>query len=203
MQTLRQILEWRRSFRDFDPSDEISEEHLAFMVDAARSTPTSFNIQNWKFVAVRDRAIKEKIKRVSGNQPQIAINSVLFVLCADLKAWDKNPSRYWQANGKDVANEMAILTRDFYKDNLELQRDEAIRSIGMAATAIIFAATDISYKCCPILGFDSSAVGQIINLPSDHIIGMMIAVGKQLTIDAPPKTVLPREEVLIYDFFPA
>lgn len=198
----RDVINTRRSLRDFDNSVEINDEDLNYIIDAARKTPTSFNIQNWRFVAIRDRGIKEKIKRAAWDQAQVGVNSVLIAMCADLNAWNDNPLRYWAANGEETAKHMAGMTQGFYKDRPEVQRDEAMRSIGMAATAIMWAATDLGYQCSPMIGFDPAATALAINAPENVVVGMLIAIGKSGS--APyPKTELPRESVLIYDFFPA
>lgn len=196
------LLDARRSIRDFDETHVMPDEDLHAIVDAARKTPTSFNIQNWRFVTVRDRGIKEKIRRAAWDQKQVSVNSALFVLCADLKAWDKDTERYWEANGSDTAVHMANMTRNFYKGRDDVQRDEAMRSVGMAATAIMLKAADLGYASSPMIGFDPEAVGTAINLPQDHAVGMMIAVGKAAGVPF-PKTMLPRGEAMVYDFFPA
>lgn len=198
----KEVVTARRSQRDFDPSHQMSDEDLNTIIDAARSMPTSFNIQNWRFVAIRDRGIKEKIKRAAWDQAQVGVNSVLIAVCADLNAWKNNPERYWVANGDETAKYMADMTRGFYNERPVVQRDEAMRSVGMAASAIMLAATDLGFACSPMIGFDADAVGTAINMPENHVIGMLIAVG--IPQGTPyPKTSLPREEVMIYDFFPA
>ena len=198
----KEVIDTRRSLRDFDNSVEINDTDLNYIIDAARKTPTSFNIQNWRFVAIRDRGIKEKIKRAAWDQAQVGINSVLIAVCADLTAWNDDTERYWAANGEETAKHMASMTQGFYKDRPEVQRDEAMRSVGMAATAIMLAATDLGYQCSPMIGFDPAATGAAINMPDGHVVGMLIAIGKSASLPY-PKTELPRESVLIYDFFPA
>ena len=198
----KDVINTRRSLRDFDNSAEINDTDLNYIIDAARKTPTSFNIQNWRFVAIRDRGIKEKIRRAAWDQAQVGVNSVLIALCADLNAWNDDTERYWAANGEETAQHMASMTQGFYKDRPETQRDEAMRSVGMAATAIMLAATDLGYQCSPMIGFDPAATGAAINMPDGHVVGMLIAIGKSASLPY-PKTELPRESVLIYDFFPA
>lgn len=199
---LDKILESRRSLRQFDETHVMPDEDLHAIIDAARKTPTSFNIQNWRFAAIRDRGVKEKLKRVAWDQAQVGTNSALFVLCADLKAWDRDTPRYWKDNGDDTAVHMANMTRNFYRNRDDVQRDEAMRSVGMAATAIMLKAVDLGYATSPMIGFDAGEAARIINLPQDHVIGMMIAVGKSTAVPY-PKTELPRGEVMVYDFFPA
>jgi nitroreductase len=199
---LKDIVATRRTLRDFDPSHAMPDEDLNQIIAAARSTPTSFNIQNWRFVAIRDRGIKEKIKRAAWDQAQVGVNSVLIAVCADLNAWNDNTERYWADNGADTAAHMAGMTRGFYNGKPQVQRDEAMRSVGMAATAIMWAATDLGYACSPMIGFDPDATAAAINLPEDHVVGMLIAIGKSNS--APyPKTEIDLAEILKYDFFPS
>ena len=42
----------------------------------------------------------------------------------------------------------------------------------------MLAATGMGYQSCPMDGFDFDAVAKIINLPEDHAIAFMIAIGK-------------------------
>ena len=51
---------------------------------------------------------------------------------------------------------------------------------------------------CPMDGFDFDAVARLINLPDNHVIGLMVAVGKR---PLPRSGKLPREELVIRDRF--
>jgi nitroreductase len=66
----------------------------------------------------------------------------------------------------------------FYKGNEQLQRDEAIRSIGIVSQPLMLSAKSAGYDSCPMIGFDSQKVVELINLPQNYIIGMMLAMGK-------------------------
>lgn len=59
----------------------------------------------------------------------------------------------------------------------------------------------MGYDSCPMDGFDFDAVAKIINLPHDHIINMMITIGKK-KVDAQPRAgQLPLDEVFLKDGF--
>lgn len=66
----------------------------------------------------------------------------------------------------------------FYKENEQLQRDEVIRSIGIVSQTLMLAAKSSGYDSCPMIGFDSQKVAELINLPQNYIIGMMLAIDK-------------------------
>lgn len=66
---------------------------------------------------------------------------------------------------------------------------------------LMLAATALGYQSCPMDGFDFDKVGELINLPDDHAIAFMIAIGKG-TQDAWPKPgQLPYQEVVLENGF--
>lgn len=87
-------------------------------------SPTSYNIQNWRFVHVVDKELRKKIRAASWNQAQVTDASVLLILCADLKAWEKNPERYWKDAPKEVQDYIipAILKSYSGQDSLCVMR---------------------------------------------------------------------------------
>jgi len=89
----------------------------------------------------------------------------------------------------------------FYEGKEQLQRDEAMRSVGIAAQTIMLSAKGLGYDSGPMIGFDQDAVAQIVNLPEDHAIGMIIVVGKKTTDAFPKPGQLPIDEVVITDKF--
>jgi nitroreductase len=89
----------------------------------------------------------------------------------------------------------------YYENNQQVQRDEAMRSCGMAAMTIMLAAKEMGYDTCPMDGFDFDAVAKLLNLPSDHMPTMFVVVGKALK-EAPPRGgQLGIEEVVIHNTF--
>ncbi len=91
----------------------------------------------------------------------------------------------------------------FYAGNDQLQRDEAMRSCGIAAQTIMLAAKSIGYDTNPMIGFDPQKVGDVIHLPDDHVISMLIAIGKQSKPAMPRGGQLPLSDVVFTDKFPS
>ena len=58
-------------------------------------SPTSFNIQNWRFVVVDDPETKQKLRAAAWDQAQVTDASIVVLLCGDLKSWAREPRRYW------------------------------------------------------------------------------------------------------------
>lgn len=191
----------RRAVKNFDPSHRFSSEVLSTLLYAAIQSPTSFNMQNWRFVVVTNPEVRKEIRAASYDQAQVTEASLLIVLTADLKAWEKDPKRYWRHAPPEVNELLSNWMVPFYKDNDQLQRDEAMRSMGLAGQTIMLAAKEMGYDSCPMIGFESEKVAQIIRLPEDHVIGFMITVGKAVKEAWPKPGQLPLSDVVVQDRF--
>lgn len=192
----------RRAVKHFDPNHEMTPEEEQKLFEATVQAPTSFNIQHWRFVVLRDPQLRAKIRSELGNdQAQMTDASLLVLFTADVKAWQKEPQRYWQNAPQEVADLLVGWMGPFHEGREWLQRDEAQRSIGMAMQTLMLAAQGLGYQSCPMIGFEIEKVAELINLPADHVMGPMVAIGKG-TKDAWPKPgQLSLDEVLIDNKF--
>ena len=196
-----QAITERRSVKAFDPNHLMSEQEINQLMSLAMLTPTAFNIQNWRFVLVTDPLLRQQIRAASWNQAQVEEASLLIVLTADLNAWAKQPERYWKNAPKAASDVLVPMIGQYYQHNDQVQRDEAMRSCGMAATTLMLAAKEMGYDTCPMDGFDFAAVSKLLNLPADHIPSMFVVVGKALKAAAPRGGQLAMDEVVVYNQF--
>ncbi|MFG0318149.1 MAG: nitroreductase family protein [Planctomycetota bacterium JB042] len=193
----------RRAVKHFDPNHEIPDADVRKLLDAAIQAPTSFNIQHWRFVVVKDPELRREIRAVGSDQAQMTDASLLVLMTADVLAWKKEPERYWRDAPPAVAKTIVDWMGPFHEGREQLQRDEAQRSIGMAMQTLMLAAKAMGYESCPMIGFDHEAVARMVRLPEDHCIGPMVAIGKGTKEPWPKPGQLPLEEVVIEDRFPA
>jgi nitroreductase len=196
-----QAIEARRAVKHYDPEHRMTDAEITRLLDLARLAPTAFNIQNWRFVLVRDPELRKQIRAVAWDQAQVTDASLLVVLCADLKAWEKEPSRYWADTPQQVKEYMAGAIDRYYRGREWVQRDEGMRSCGLAAQTLMLAAKELGYDSCPMDGFDYDAVGKLINLPPDHAVAMFVAIGKGTQEAWPRPALLPPDEVVIENRF--
>ncbi len=191
----------RRSVKAYDPHHKMTEQEIAKLMSLAMLSPTAFNIQNWRFVVVTDPVLRQQIRSVSWNQAQVEEASLLIVLTADLKAWKKQPERYWANAPKAVQDYLVPAIGNYYEGKELVQRDEGMRSCGMAAMTLMLAAKDMGYDTCPMDGFDFDAVAKLLNLPEDHMPAMFVVVGKALEPARPRAGQLHMDEVVIRNKF--
>ena len=191
----------RRSVKHYDARHKMSEEEINELLSLAILSPTAFNIQNWRFVTIADPELRKQIRKVAWDQSQVTDTSLFIIMCADLKSWEKQPARYWVNAPQEVQDFMLPAIDDYYRGKDQVQRDEAMRSCGIAAQTLILAAKSLGYDSCPMDGFDFDKVAELINLPDDHVIAMFVAIGKGTKEPWPRPGQLNLEEVVIKNKF--
>jgi len=192
----------RRAVKHFDAQHVLSEEEERKLLEATIQAPTSFNIQHWRFVILRDPQLRAKIRKEFGNdQAQMTDASLLILFTADVLAWKKNPERYWVNAPEEITDLLVNWMGPFHEGRDWLQRDEAQRSIGIALQTLMLVAQDMGYQSCPMIGFDIEAVAKLVSLPDDHIMGPMVAVGKGIKDTWPKPGQLPLGEIVFENTF--
>lgn len=192
----------RRAVKIFDKSHVMPEEEKALFLELARYAPTAYNLQHTRFVVVEDKALRQDICEAARGQTQITDASLLIVICADLKAWQsENRDRCWKDAPQEVKDMLFPMIERDYKDDREYERDEAFRSIGIAAGQMMVTARAMDYDSCPMVGFDFDKVAELIRLPENHVVGMILAVGKKAGEPRPRASVLKDEVMVIKDRF--
>lgn len=191
----------RRSIKRYDPHHIIPEEVVRRLLERALLAPTAYNVQHWRIVRVQDPALRRQLQAAAWEQAQVTEASLLLVICMDLRAWDRNPERYWHQAPTDARQRLAHSIRSFYDGNTQLQRDEGMRSCAMLTMTLMLLARELGYDTCPMDGFDFNLAAQLINLPADHEICMMLTLGKRLQPARPRGGQLKLEEVVVVDGF--
>jgi len=183
---IKEAIAKRRSIKHFDPEHVMTDAEVDDLMTHVILSPTAFNIQHWRFIRVIDKDKRQQIQDASWGQSQVTEGSLLLVLCADLNAWEKQPQRYWQDAPQGVRDFLLPAIANYYTNHHQAQRDECFRSSSIAAMSIMLLAKEMGYDSCPMDGFDFDKVAKIIDLPHDHIITMMVVVGK-MKEDARPR----------------
>jgi len=79
---LFEAIKRRRSVRAFT-NEQVSDQEVKKLIDAARWAPSAGNIQPWEFVVVRDPEIKRGLATAALNQTVIEKAPVVIVACAN------------------------------------------------------------------------------------------------------------------------
>ena len=198
---LQEAITNRRSIKDYQPDCKLTEAEVELLLKNAVLAPTSYNIQHFRFVRVTDTTSRQLIREAGFDQAQLTEASELFIIAADIDAWRKEPERYWANADQDTASMMVGMLNDFYQEREWIQRDEAMRTGALAAQNLMLTAKSLGYDTCPMGGFDRDRVAEIINLPDDHVLVMMITVGKAIKEPWPRGGQLTLQELVFENSF--
>ena len=191
----------RRAVKHYDPNHRLTADEIKLLLDVAAQAPSSFNIQHWRIVNVTDPLLRKQLREAAFDQAQVTDASLLFVVCTDIKAWEKDPQRYWVHAPKEAQDILVPWINPFYSGKEQLQRDEAMRSVGLILQTLMIGAKAMGYDSCPMIGFDIEKVGQIVNLPKDHAVGAMLVIGKGIQSAWPKPGFIPISELLFENRF--
>ena len=191
----------RRAVKHFDPNHKLSEAEVANLYENALLSPTSFNIQHWRFLRITDLELRKKIREAAWDQAQVTDAAEVVLICADVNAWKKQPGRYWRNAPKEAQDMLLPMIDGFYEGREWIQRDEAIRSGSIAAQTLMLTAKAMGYDSCPMVGFDQEKMAELVNLPEDHIFVMMVAIGKAAQPANDRGGQLPLNEVVLNNTF--
>ena len=175
---LKEVIEARRSVSHFDPRHTIDDATLTELFRLVTLAPSSFNLQHWRFVVVREPANKATLRAAAFDQSQVEDASAVVVVCAHLLAHRDAEPIYAEAP-QDVRQRMVPMIHKFYEGHEQLQRDEAIRSASLAAMVLMLAAHDMGLATGPMIGFDPQKISRAIQLDRDHFPVMLVTLGRQ------------------------
>lgn len=198
---VRTAIEIRRAIKQFEAGHRMTDAEIEALMSLTMLSPTAFNIQHWRFVLVQDPQLREAVRAVSWMQPQITDASLLVAICADVGAWEKQPERYWRNAADEIREGIVAAIDAYYRGRPQVQRDEAMRSCGIAAQTLMLAAREMGYDSCPMDLSDLDEVAKLIRLPEDHVVAMFVAIGKRAREPWPRAGQLPMGEVVRVDRF--
>ena len=92
MLTVWEAIKTRRSIRRFAP-DDVPDEMIEQMLEAARLAPSASNRQPWRFLVVRDKEVRNELCRICLNQRFIEEAPVVVVCFGDLERYSPEARR--------------------------------------------------------------------------------------------------------------
>ena len=182
----QEISKNRRSINFFNTDKDVSENLLREMVEIAANTPSSFNLQPWNFMALRNVEEKEKLKSLAWDQPKVAEAPVVLIVLADKKGWEEgNP--VFEKNWEDMLKSGSMqpeqrdwfltATNSLYNWSEDANLAFAVKNTGFFAMSLMYAAISLGLETHPMDGFDHEAVRREFNIPDNYWIPLLQAVG--------------------------
>ena len=200
-----EILKFRHACKIFDESKKIGAGEFDFILEAGRLSPSSTGLEQWDFLVVQNKELREKIKAVSWNQVQITSCSHLVVILAKIKEVkvgssyiDKMIARRADKNIEAIAERQKFFLLSNFKNDDELTFQWSHEQCMIAATNMMNAAASLGIDSCPIEGFDRHALNEILGLDeSEKRVAIVVPFGYRLN-PQPEKLRRQRAEVVTW-----
>lgn len=194
------LIEKRVSANLFDDTHTLSDREIEELIRLATRAPSAYNLQNWRFIAVRTPESKARLRALAYGQAKVEQAAVTFIVCGTLPDHAAVPVRlrpFVDAGfmPSDMAPGWLEGARGQYADP-QMARDEAVRSATLGAATLIYAAEALDLASGPMVGFDAGGVARAFGLAEDEVPVMLVAVGRAAPGNWPQKPRRPLTDVL-------
>ncbi len=179
---LKEILEKRYAARLFDKTKKIPEEKLNKILELTNLTATSYGLQPFMMVVVKNRDLKEQLVKVSYGQTQIADSSHLVVFAArtdiDKDYFNKFISLTAKTHNIPIENLFGL--RDMLEKTFSSKTDEAVydwasKQAYLALGTFLIACADEGIDSCPMGGFLPDKYDELLDLAKYNLRSVVVA----------------------------
>jgi len=172
--TFNENLRWRYAVKKFDPSKVVPDATVDQILDAGNLSASSFGLQPYKFVVVRDQAIQDRLVSSSWNQNQIAEASHLVVIAIRTDIGEKYIVDYVDMieSQRDMTTGSLGPYRDMMlgfvgKLDAGAREEWATKQAYIALGSLLTACANLEVDSCPMEGFLPNEYDEILKL-TDH-----------------------------------
>ncbi len=164
----------RRSIRKFEKKD-VDDKLIGLILYAGTHAPSAGNVQEWRFVIIKDMEQKEKIAKAAWDQDFIKTAPVVIVVCADM---EKISLKYGERGEK-----------------LYFAQD-----IGACVQNMLLAAYALDLGTCYVGAFDDKKISDILQLPNYIRPVAIIPIGYPAEKPDMPKRI-PIENITYFNYY--
>ena len=195
---------FRHACKLFDENKIIPDEEIHYILEAGRTSPSSFGMEAWKFLVITNQELKEKLRPLCWNQPQITSCSHLVVILAGIESVKPSsgiPQKRFARRplNQEQKNRYIELYSQHLKERLSSDKniyEWTARQTYIAAANMMTAAAYIEIDSCPIEGFEKDRVEELLELDTTkYQVAMLLPFGYRVN-EQSKQLRLPFEEVV-------
>ena len=180
----------RKSIRLYDENFKISQAEMLEMIQEATTTPSSVNMQPWRFVVVESEEAKAKLKPlIRFNTRQNDTSSAMVLIFGDMQCYEYGEEIYDAAVAQckmsaEVRDQPLAAIIPYYKNFSKEQMNDVVKiDSSLAAMQFMLVARAHGYDTNPIGGFEADQLADAFDLDKERYVPVMIlSIGKAMEI---------------------
>lgn len=204
---LLQQLQWRYATKQFDPTCSIPPDAWTALEQSLVLAPSSYGLQPWQFLVVRNPDLRRELRAASWNQSQV-VDASHFVVLAVRTQIDQAFVQSFMARIAEVrglqpealAGYRRVIENNVLSLDEHARRNWASRQVYLALGSLLASAAMLGIDACPLEGLDQIAYDRILNLESRGLNTVVAcALGYRAATDSYadlPKVRFPQEKVV-------
>lgn len=189
MNEVLNALEFRHACKKFDPAKKIPEKTLHDILECGRLSPSSFGMEPWKFLVIRNMTVREKLRTACWDQPQIIESSEVVVILEKkdktLPGSDYVKKQFYRRNLPEDATTAYI---EKYASHYSSEIGPVMNNYAwdskqcyIALSNIMTGAASAGVDSCPIEGFQKKAVEKVLEIDTTkYEVVVLVALGYRL-----------------------
>jgi nitroreductase len=185
-------MQWRYATKKFDATKNISEENLAYLKEAMQLSASSYGLQPYEILLIKDQETKEKLLPASWNQSQITDASYVVVIANKTNFGNELVDEYVQnaIDARGISESDIADYANYMKNTLAgfSQEDKATWTAKQCYIVLANLLTAAAYKeidACPMEGFQATTYNEILGLEARNLNAAVICtIGYRSNEDA-------------------
>jgi len=195
MSDFSKAMQFRHACKAFDTQKQIPAQQFEEILESIRLSPSSFGMEPWRILVIRDEKLRKALKASCWNQSQITDASELVIFTTDndiVRSDSPYVRKMFERRG--MSTEAVDMYMGIYGQFIApLEEDEILlenwtaKQCYIALGNAMTCAAMMEIDTCPIEGFDKEEVEAILDLEYGHSIAVMCAFGYRVNPQSPQK----------------
>ncbi|MBZ9626674.1 NAD(P)H-dependent oxidoreductase [Psychroflexus sp. CAK1W] len=175
-------LHWRYATKKFNSEKQVSEDDLETLLEAIRLSASSYGLQPYEVLVIKDPEVRAKLKPAAFSQPQITDASYLLVFAYNTNVDEKYLDKFIKNNSetrnqpledfKDLNDMIQNSVMTFSDEQKEIW---ASRQVYIALGNLLSAAAELKIDVCPMEGFNPDEFDELLDLRSKNLKSVTLA----------------------------
>ena len=176
MLSFSQAMSFRHACKQFNPDKKIPTDEFNQILEFGRLSPSSFGMEQWRFLVIETAKLREQLREACWGQPQITDSSHVVVILAKTNAVKA---------GTEYVNELFI-RRNMPDDALHMYLEKyashhkteiepvmstyawSAKQCYIALANMMTGAASLEIDSCPIEGFSKTQVEQVLEIDTQQ-----------------------------------